>query len=690
VVRARLHSLAAGALALTLSLAWLNLLLTGRWAAIDGALHGWRLPWYTAALALTSVLLAMTRRRVGDDARLGHHAALGFALLGSAWLLLVLMSMLPPARWNHIPFRDDWTVFFQQSVNGVHLLRHGAISGWNWWMLGGYPTSTDIAQNFGLIAFLPMTILGDRIGYHVLHVVVFLALPAMVWWDVRQEDRIAGLVAAGLTAVFVAGYSVTLGKSGDTNSLMGVFSATMALAGSRGARLGRRWGGAVLLLGLTLALYSHQAFFVYAVLFLFLEAAYCRDPRALLRLVLAAAIALIAALPMYWESLRHHDYVSFNNMVFNPDAPTDWRAFPRLVFYNVQILALPGRWFNDCRSLANVWLPVLAFVAVAARRSRAGFYAAAAVLTQAILRFNTPIAGAGFDRIQHMLPVLEGPALAGFVMLFGGSRRLALAMLAAIALFIATSREPVRHVQELRAFDPPLIDRIAAADGMVLVEHSPHRDMDADPIRRTPTTPFDAHFEGLLPGVAGQRFYSQMIDGWVWNVWRGQVVAAGTFRAQPISFTTPEAFAGEMRRWGVAHLFVWSDASRDYLAGSDEFTAAWRGGLWSEFDLVHPDLRTVVMPTGTGALRNLTFLGGAIALTNARAGDEVVVRAHYYPAWRADVDGTDVPLHAADGQLAFRAPRDGSYTVVLEYPRYRWLSLIAIGAFVAGVLILRR
>ena len=241
------------------------------------------------------------------------------------------------------------------------------------------------------------------------------------------------------------------------------------------------------------------------------------------------------------------------------------------------MLALPHRWFNDYRSLANVWLPVLVVMAFAPGRSRAGFYACAAVLTQALLRLNTSEAGALFDRIQHMMPLLAGPALAGFVLRFGGTRRLALALVALIGLFVATSFVPVRHVPELRAFDPPLIDRIAASDGnMILVEVSPHRDIDSDPQRRSPRTPFDVHFEGLLPGVAGQRFYSQMWDGWIWSVLRGQVVGAGTFAGQAIEETPPATFVAEMRRWGVRHLFVWTDASREYLARSGFFAERWR------------------------------------------------------------------------------------------------------------------
>ena len=75
---------------------------------------------------------------------------------------------------------------------------------------------------------------------------------------------------------------------------------------------------------------------------------------------------------------------------------------------DVEILALPHRWFNDYRSLANVWLPALLVMALAPGRSRAGFYAAAVVLTQVLLRLNTSEIGALFDRIQHMMPVLAG------------------------------------------------------------------------------------------------------------------------------------------------------------------------------------------------------------------------------------------------------------------------------------------
>ena len=679
------------ALAVSLLLAWINLLTSGRWASFPGALHGWRLPWYALALASATVLTVMARRHVGRPVQVGFGAAAALFAAGAGLYASAFFSRLPISTWNQIPFKDDYTPLYQAAVNGVHLLKQGSVVGWNWWLLGGYPTSSDIAQSFGAIAFVPMVLLGEPVGYHVLHAIVFLAIPGLVWWDIHHEDREAAVLAGGFACLFGGGYLIGIGNSGDTNSLIGAFCALVALVGSRAARLGRRWGGPVLMLGLTMALYSHVAFCVYAGIYLLVEAGYYRDARALLRLAAAGIGAVIVSLPVHWESLRYHSFVSFNNTVYDPAAPIDWPLALRTIYYHFEILALPHRWFNDYRSLVNIWFPAMVVIALSPGRTRTAFYASTAVVTQLLLRFNTSEVGALFDRIQHLLPIVAAPALAGFVLRFGGTRRLALALAAVMGLYVATSFEPVRHVPDLRAWDPPLVDRLAASKGaLVLVEVSPHRDMDSDPRRRTPPTPFDVHFEGLLPGIAGQRFYTQMWDGWVWTIFRGEVIGAGTFAGRAIEDTPPMAFETEMRRWGVKDLFVWTDQTRDYLARSGSFAERWRGGPWSHFELQDVDTRAVVTAGGSGELVDLTFLGGRVALANVAAGSRVVVRAHYYPAWRASANGRDIPLYSSGGQLAFDAPGTGTYDVHLEYPRYRALSWLAIVVAIAGVIGLSR
>jgi hypothetical protein len=140
-----------------------------------------------------------------------------------------------------------------------------------------------------------------------------------------------------------------------------------------------------------------------------------------------------------------------------------------------------------------------------------------------------------------------------------------------------------------------------------------------------------------------------------------------------------------MARWGVRHLFVWTDATRDYLRTAGSYEERWRSGAWSHFERTGADVRSVVVDRGRGELRDLDFLGGTVSLAGVTAGDIVRVRANYYPAWRASVDGHDVPLRADDGQMTFIAPRSGTYDVRLEYPRYRGLSALAMLTFAIGV-----
>jgi len=144
----------AVALVAVLALAWVNFLTTARWAAEPGALHGWRKPWYGLALGALTVLVLATRRRIGQPIRLPRSIALALLAAGAAVLIASLFGRLPLSSWTQIPFKDDWTPLFQHAVNGVSLLRRGVVVGWNWYFLGGYPTSTDIAQNFSTLALV--------------------------------------------------------------------------------------------------------------------------------------------------------------------------------------------------------------------------------------------------------------------------------------------------------------------------------------------------------------------------------------------------------------------------------------------------------------------------------------------------------------------------------------------------------
>ena len=154
-----------------------------------------------------------------------------------------------------------------------------------------------------------------------------------------------------------------------------------------------------------------------------------------------------------------------------------------------------------------------------------------------------------------------------------------------------------------------------------------------------------------------------------------------------------EEVTAELRKWGVRHLIVWSQASLAYLRRhSDVFAERWGSGPWHEFEYLAADTRDVATTAGSGRIVAFDPLGAQIALDGVQAAAEVVVRTNYHPSWSAHVQGTGlaVPLEPVGGQLGFRAPRDGSYVVTLVYPRRPWLTVLALACVLLGALILAR
>ncbi len=672
---------ARAVLLLSLAVAWLNFLLTSRWANVPGTLHGWRRPYYTAALVAVTAL-ALTFRLA---ARPVGRTLPRLTLAGSVALLVAaFVSWFPVTTWSRIPFLDNWPPRFQSTVEGIALLRQGAVGGWQWAFLGGYHSVSDITQNLAVLGFIPMSLLGAEIGFHLLHALLFGAIPLLVFIDLKDEDLDVALLAAAISCLLVGNFSYLFIRSGDTNSVAGVVCTALALVGSHAARRGRRFGVPTLVLGLTLTAYSHVGFLAYAVGYLALEAAYYRDGRAAIRGLAALAIALVASLPLTWELWRYPAYFYWNNLAPGPPAPIDWAATAKKVFYNVEILFRPGRWANDYTGITAVFLPLIALVACQ-RRSRSAFYAVAALVTVLVVRLNVSAFGYLFLRPVHMFTLFTPAALAYFVVRLVGRRWLAIALVVLFGLYMQITFQHVPHVTSITAFDAGLVQHLRSLDGhLVLLENNPHRNMNASEGGQSEASAFGVHFESLLPAATGKRFYAGYWDGWQWSPWRAQTVAAGTFRGKPIGDTPHEAFAAEMRRWGIRHLVVWSDGSHAYLNADSRFLPRWSEGRWTDYELLDADPRSVVTPHGEGRLKDVDWLGARVDLTDVRAGDEVIVRTNAYPAWQASGPGAGpVALYSRGGQLAFAAPRSGTYAVTLSYPRRAWLSVASL--FVAGL-----
>jgi hypothetical protein len=673
------------ALLVSLAIMWANYALTARWAQVVGSVRGPKQPLFLVVLLFATALTVAGSPRVLRG-RVRPEMAVFAA--GTALLLGSVLVWFPPGTWTQYPLLDNWPARYQATIDGLALFKQGVAAGWNWQFLGGYHASSDLTVALSFLAAIPVALLGPAVGFHALHLLLLVALPALVWIDLRlqPEDRPLAPLAAGLTAFAVASwFSYFMLRSGDTNSLAGTVCVVAALIGSHAAALGRRWGGWLLVAALVAVNYSHAGFFLYAAILLVVDALLARDWRRAGRAGAALAAGAAAALPLTWEAYRYRSYMIFNNVVFDP-APFALEPFLRKIYYNAEILFRPGRWFNDFAGLTNLLLPVIAWSAWRLR-GRVRFYAWAALVTVGLTCFNTPELGYAFLRPVHLLVVLTPVVLAGFLQREMADGLLTAAASVLVAVYLQVNWMAVPHVPDLRAAAPALVDRLRSldADGMILLENTFHRDMDAGP-GQSQAPPFPAHVEGYLAHATGRRFFAGVWDGWQWSPFRVHLLSGGAFEGRAIDQWPEGRVLGELAHWGIRHVLVWSAASNAFFAAQPDVILRWRDGPWSGYDVLSADGKSATATHGQAALTSWNPLDAAVTLTDVRAGDRVVVRTNYFPAWTAAVGRQRVALYEVDGQLAFDAPQSGSYAVALQYPRRRWLLVVAAFGVIAGLM----
>jgi hypothetical protein len=293
---------------------------------------------------------------------------------------------------------------------------------------------------------------------------------------------------------------------------------------------------------------------------------------------------------------------------------------------------------------------------------------------------HVPEAGYVFQRPAHLVVVFTPIVVAWFIVsrASGTLQGVSLAALTILTFPIAGGFN-VHHEASVETFVPRLVARMKTATGpMVLLENNPHREVSTPP-GRSEKSLYGTHYEALIPDAIGKRLYAAYWDGWMFTPFRGEMVAGGAWQGHMLRPDDRPAFVQELRRWGIHDLFVWSNAAKAALSGWPELRMTWADGPWRHFELTDTpiDLRTVVTGHGSGDLVERDPLGGRVRLSGVQAGDSVVVRTHYHPAWKATGPSGAIHLRDAGGQLGFAAPAEGDYDVVLSYPGRRGLLVLA-------------
>ncbi|MBN2489717.1 MAG: hypothetical protein JXQ29_02580 [Planctomycetes bacterium] len=676
-----------------------------------------------------------------DTAGRRFPAAAGGAAAG---LLLVVLAghfllLFPPDTWRHAVLADDYAIVHYNTGCELDSIAAGGLWGWDDCVEGGRSLFLNLRTLAPLV--WPVLGLGREVALHVLYLVSWLAFPLLVGAGLsaalRPRTGVGARVAFrwGVVAgvLFVLTYSANLLRFGMIYSMVAVdllllqfFLLERTLRGGRFAALG-------LGVAVGLGVYVHVAQQAMSVAFL---AILCASRVAAERRVgpwkLLAGAALVAvglSLPFWAQFWIHREFLAVRYLMgVSPVLAALAEAGP---LGTARFLVTAVLWdFPGYFRLLVIGLP-LAGLAVAGVRVRLGGHALLVVLVGlSMFAAWIPAWGHAMLRLHLLIPpvlaLLAGDALRtsrGW-----GRGAVLTGLLLAVVGMPDLELRPAPHYSapSLEVAEPALVGKVRDLPGCrVLFENSAGQ----SPLKDL-TAPYDIYpgtevQRGGLLAVAARRdlFAHAGWDPYPYHRLRDAFVVNGAWQGDPMADVDEAAFERALARYGVGGIVVWSPGARRYFgARPDRYfrlgevpalerrlpvigSGLWRrlhaasGGLiplpaegavrvpsYAVFLRAEADGRAVRAEGGEAEVVSRGPFHRVVSVRGVRAGTWIALVTRHLPGWRAtDEEGRALATRrAADGLLAFQAPRDGAVQVRLDYDRRArdWLGgggVVALG-----------
>lgn len=657
-----------------------------------------RLPYF--ALVLAGLLTLLAREDWQPFVRLNR--ALGWILQPQVSLPLVLLLAIatfllkfPPGQFDALIFFDDYPTIYTVTLKGWEMLKQGGIFGWDPRLMGGYHTVSDVSHN-EIFFFLPFLPFGPRVGFHLMILFFYLLFPFLLYGWARLEfgqERPALLTLwIGLCIGF--GFFDNLLYWGMINSFIGLNLTMLNLILFALLRQGKPFADWGLILSLSLTLYAAVGFFAYSLLLLGIE--FLRHFRRELIWPMAFVMGAVfgITLTFTYHFLRYPDYFIQSDEIYSPPHHSigeviaqSIRALARHADPQLWLIGEPVRY----QGAFIVSLPILGALlwdwARGKRKQGTSGLVLMAGLIMAVSLLVSPSVDMFISRIRFVIPVIlalvYGDWLAREERLHPAPLLMTLTIL--LALFPSRLLQPLPHVDSLRAYNAPLLGRIEALDSdLILLESMGGYDLATEGGGSTQEAELPVHLESLFPLETSKDYLANNQEGYHHSIYRRNFITSGAFRGKLLPDWPMKKVKAFLQQWGVRHLVLWSDIATDYFAGDSAFRRIWGDGFWTIYEFADAVPGDVVAGQGSGEIEVKGYFEQEVRLRDVRGGERITLRMNYFPAWRAFRGQQEIAIQDDAGQMAFVAPDSGSYAITLRYPRYTWLSILALAMLVAS------
>ncbi|MCK5014804.1 MAG: hypothetical protein KAS66_13405 [Candidatus Omnitrophica bacterium] len=609
----------------------------------------------------------------------------------------IFLKSFPLHEFNHLIFEDDYPKYLYLAKHHASILKNGALFGWNDWFSGGYPSFLEL--RFLGFLFLPFSLLGDNIGFHMMLFVSYVSIPPLIYFLSIQitSDRKKAVISAYTAGIGILAYFQNVIPWGLVPGLCSIPLFLVSWVFMEKLFKKQSFSLTVLLLTLGLLLYLHLYSFIITICFLFsravLEIFLFRNKTPIRRLMIGLLLLTLIAIPFIYSLWLYYPYIHFNRTGFSFHQTTFGIITHNFARAGNYILFLPVILFHN-PYIRVIWmcLPVAVLGSLSEnQQKRSHLY----FLVFAVLILGAPLVLYTLGlRTVYLAPLFIALISGPWSIKTNGKlslvRLLLIFLISSFAIQPDTIGKQVTHIKSINAFHPKLIEQISSLSGNLLLENSSHLNPHERPDTLFKESPFP-HFEAMLGLFTKKRFLSHYgEDPYPYFTFREGLIVNGAFRKQDIREADINTIVSLYRKWNVAYLILWNDHSKSFFTNKPFFEKIFEDGIFQIFKFKNPKSAGSITPAAIN-IRRINQFKKEIIVKGARKNELIILRQNYTPGWHAYFHNKPIPLIEHDGQLSFLCPEAGNVKITLLFSRFLFMPLLIISAlFFSFLLELKR
>jgi len=646
--------------------------------------------WFEAGfiIILFAVIYSIRKNERVYDMLLDRNIVLPACMIS---ILAYFLIYFPPNTFNAIPFHEDFTQFFTLSLNGIDTLRHGSVFGWNSQMLGGYYTIADIVSNKAFF-LAPFLIFGSRAGFHLMILFFVFLFPILcnILLSLNTKNEQVRSISMILSTTFLFYFFRSILHTGTLDSLMGVDCFLLNMIAAELLFKGKRYSSFILALTMSISFYAHLGIFLMSAIFIFFALLSSKEKgKYFTRLAITAFFVSLMTIHFTHFFLTNNNYFIFDNSRLSPANVTIAAITGSLIASLKELLPIVTLQFapHELAGIVFIFLPIGFWVWGTANENGSPKKYYLMMATAFILSFFGRSAfQLIFQSLNHVLPIFIVFSVSFWLYATAKHNKYAVAIvLLSLPIILTPFPGPFPHISSLYSYNKALMSRVNKMDGnLILLETRSTWNLLDNGEKKTDFDPLRIHAESLFPYETGKDFFTYYTEGYSHSRFRGNAINSGTYMGKMISRYPISTFNDLMKKWGIRYLILWSNTSTKYFSAyPDHYQRMWSDKNWVVFRYLNADTRSVVTASGSGTLINKDPFEKQIILRNVAKNDEIIIRSNYLKQWQFSYPSSRVKLYEKNGQIAFKAPHSGSYTVKLAFPKYYFLSFIAFSAMIS-------